>query len=228
MKRKLITILMFCVFALGLFADTTSIINVELTVAKISPTYSLEGSIDYGKNTGAETATTKTTVGPITVNEGANGTLRAENIRLTNNTDTSKDDKQFNLTVVLKQNEARWSDDVNVTFAFSKFTYSDETTKSGETLGGTYTTDYPTEVIATKRADTIALSVGDLSALTNGKCSMTLNYSIFGYFIPSGTTIVTLKAVYDVPSFDNTKLDGEGYFPYGNYKGSVTVTISSR
>lgn len=228
MKRKLIIILMFCVFALGLFADTTSTINVELTVAKISPTYSLEGSIEYGKNTGAEIATAKTSAGPVTVNEGNSGTLRAENIRLTNNTGSTKDDKQFTLTVALKQNEARWSDDVTVTFAFSKFTYSDETTKSGETLGGTYTTDYPTEVIATKRADTIALTVGDLSALVNGVCSMKLDYSIFGYFIPSGITIVTLKAVYDIPSFNNTKPDGDGYFPYGNYKGSVTVTISSR
>ena len=229
--KRIITLLLIGMLAFSAFASTTTTLNINATVAKISPTYSLNGYITYGQNHGNGGTSTVNTAS-TTVTEGNKGTITVEDIRLTKNTDNTKDDNQFIVTVALIQNESRWYDTVNVEFQFSKISYDITANGNQSTLPkGTYETDYPSTVTAVNRGATVALTVGTLNVSTvntDGKCNLDLKYSVFGYFIKSGITVTTLTATYNIPEWNGDDVDSNGYFPFGNYTGSVKVIISDR
>ena len=234
--KRIITLLLIGMLAFSAFAynaaDTTTL-NIEATVARISPTYSLNGYITYGQNDGNGGTSTKTT-SSVTVAEGNAATIKAENIRLTSNTNTTKDDNTFKITVALIQEEARWNEKVKVTFNFSRISYAtDKTGNQTTSPAGMYSTDYPTTVTAANRGNTLALTISDLDSTflkTTGNCSLTLDYNIFGYFMKSGLTLTTLTATYDIPDWKDdyyAEKGMEGYFPFGTYTGQVTVKFES-
>ena len=229
--KRLISFMMMVMLAFSIFASTATTLNINATVAKISPTYSLNGYITYGQNHG-NGGTSRINTSSVTVAEGNTATITAEDVRLTKNTDITKDDNTFVVTVALIQNESRWYDTVNVEFQFSKISYNTTANGNQSTLPeGTYETDYPSTVTAVNRGATVALTVGtldDSTIATDGKCNLNLEYSVFGYFIKSGITVTTLTATYDIPEWKTDDTDNGGYFPFGTYSGTVKVIISDR
>ena len=229
--KRLISFMLMVMLAFSIFASTTTTLNINATVAKISPTYSLNGYITYGQNHG-NGGTSRINTSSVTVAEGNTATITAEDVRLTKNTDTTKDDNTFVVTVALIQNESRWYDTVNVEFQFSKISYDITANGNQSTLPkGTYETDYPSTVTAVNRGATVALTVGrldDSTIATDGKCNLDLEYSVFGYFIKSGITVTTLTATYDITEWKTDDTDNGGYFPFGTYSGTVKVIISDR
>ena len=235
--KRLISFMMMVMLAFSIFASTTTVLNIEATVAEIQPTYSLEGKLTYGKNTGKEDTTKSTTTQSVSIDEGSTTTVKLEapNARFTsgtettiNNVTTDRDDDTFVVEVSLIQSEARYYGNVKVEFQFSEITY-DVTANNKGTPNGTYSTGFPTKVEQSySRTGTIALNVGGISTLANGYCYLNLEYTLFGYFIKNGTKITTLKATYDIPTWTDDDTDSSGYFPFGTYSGTVTVTISDR
>lgn len=229
--KKIITLLMMGMLAFGIFASATTL-DITATVAKINPTYSVTGSILYGKNTGKEASTTTTTTGTVTVEEGKNGKLTALNARFTKSTEynsVDKDDDTFIIKVSLLQTEARWTAPVTVKFDFSEIKYSKGVADNqSDDPEGVFTTGKPSKITAKLRDTTVALAVTGGAESTSGDYTATLTYSPFGYFIKSGAEIVSLTATYDIPAWDdeNSETTTNGYMPFGTYTGTVTVTIS--
>ena len=229
--KRIITLLLIGMLAFSAFASTTTL-NIEATVAKINPTYSVTGSITYGKNAGNEATTTRTTTDTVTVAEGDNGDLKAPHARFTNSTEynsVDKDDDTFIIKVSLLQTEARWTAPVTVKFDFSEIKYSKGVADNqSNDPAGVFTTGKPSKITAKLRDTTVALAVTGAAESTTGDYTATLTYSPFGYFIKSGAEIVSLTATYTIPEWkDNTSETATaGYMPFGTYTGTVTVTIS--
>ena len=227
--------------AFSAFASATTL-NIEATVAKINPTYSIEGKITYKKNEGKDTKGTSTTASAtsdiVSVDEGkaATANLKADNIRLTSGTEVDnvdRDDDTFIVEVSLIQTEARYSGNIAVEFTFSELSYDNE--KNGKTVNGktvdttaTYKTDYPTLTQEYTRSSTLALNVGSLTITDKtGKGTVNLEYTILGYFIKDGTKLTTVKATYTIPPYvEDTS--SAAYLPFGVYSGTVTVNITDR
>lgn len=234
--KRIITLLLIGMLAFSAFASTT-ILNIEATVAKINPTYSIEGKITYKKNEGKDAKDTSTTASAtsdiVSVDEGKATTanLKADNIRLTSGTEVNnvdRDDDTFIVEVSLIQTEARYSGNIAVEFTFSELSY--DNTKNGKTVDttATYKTDFPTLTQAYTRPGTLALNVGSLTTTDKtGKGTVNLEYTILGYFIKDGTKLTTVKATYTIPPYVGDT-SSTAYLPFGKYSGTVTVTITDR
>lgn len=220
--KKIITLLMMGMLAFGIFGATesTSTLTISATVEEIVPTFQLQASLN-------KTFLTHT---DLNSTGGSTATLDTGKHRFINGiTDLFNSTTENDTLVVyfrLLQTASRYATDVGISMTFTPLVYENKKT---ETLDGTYYTDLPVISDTNVRAGSLGLIV---DAFTPTETSTTtkspkdtieyksnLDYSIFGYFIPANTTLLTFTATYKMPARD----ESTKYMPYGTYIGTVTV-----
>ena len=218
--------------AFSAFAGDSSILYITAKVPEISPTFSLQATLN----------SSFTSYTNLDSKNGSTATLNAgENRFINGKTDLFNNTTENDTLVVyfrLLQTESRYASDVKITMTFTPLVYQGRnsdglTTRNEEDVAGNYYTDLPVVSNITKRPSTIGLEVGDFTTTSTSTTptskdstiayTSTLDYSIFGYFIPSNTELLTFTATYNMPVRD----DNTTYMPYGDYKGSVTVLYES-
>ena len=209
-------------------ADYTSTLYIEAKVAEIVPTFILKASTTDTFANEVSLGLTSTTA--QTLNTGTH--------RFTRNVGNTAiaDDNSLTVYFALYQNESRYAEDVSISFEFTALKYignGDTNAMPQETstdkLEGNYKTGLPTVEKTFTRTASLGLIVSDITKDTTKTATDTvtykidLDYSIFGYFIKSGEQLSVFKATYLLPSYDGATK----YMPFGNYKGTVTVTYTA-
>lgn len=212
--------------AFSLFAtDYKADLYITAKVAEIVPTFILKASA-------TDTFSNSVSLG---LNSATPQTLDTGTHRFTRNVGNTAaaDDNSLTVYFALYQNESRYAKDVSISLKFTALEYigngDTNAMPTGETLEGNYKTELPTVEKISTRTASLGLIVSDIAKDTTETSTdsvtykIDLDYSIFGYFIKSGEQLSTFKATYQLPSYDGkTK-----YMPFGNYKGTVTVTYTS-
>ena len=227
--KRIITLLLIGMLAFSAFAaDYESTLYIEAKVAEIVPTFILKASTT---DTFADEAS-------LNLNSSTAVTLKTGTHRFTRNVGNTEitDDNSLTVYFALYQNESRYAEDVSISLKFTTLKYignGDTNVMPTETatdkLEGNYETELPTVEKTYTRDASLGLIVSDIAKDTTKTATDTvtykvdLDYSIFGYFIKSGEKLSCFKATYMLPSYDGTTK----YMPFGNYRGTVTVTYTA-
>ena len=232
--KKIITLLMMGMLAFGIFASTTntSTLTISATVKDITPTFQLQSSLvsSFTSHKDLDSTNDKT------------ATLNAGEHRFINGKTDLFNGKTENDTLVvyfrLLQTESRYATDVNISMTFTRLVYAGRngdglTSRDGENVEGNYYTDLPVLSEIVTRPESLGLKVESFTTTATSttpsastdtiEYTSKLDYSIFGYFIPANTTLITFTATYNMPARD----ESTKYMPYGDYKGTVTVKYTT-
>ena len=232
--KKIITLLMMGMLAFGIFASATntSTLTILATVKDITPTFQLQSSLVSSFISHEDLDSTN----------GSTATLDAGAHRFINGKTDLFNSKTENDTLVvyfrLLQTESRYATDVNISMTFTPLVYAgrngDElTSRDNENVEGNYYTDLPVLSYIDERPESLGLKVESFTTTATSttpsastdtiEYTSKLDYSIFGYFIPANTTLITFTATYNMPPRD----ESTKYMPYGDYKGTVTVKYTT-
>lgn len=201
-------------------AGLSSTLTINAEVAAITPSYKMVAS--------NSTLTLESTASATEMTSHKTENLRA---------DGTAETVTFYLGIA--QLQARYNSDVTLTLKFSNLTFKENEKTKTSTETASYT-PIPAPTVTTltggQRSETVALKVGDLTSGstsdTENTYTIELDYSIFGYFMPSTTGLMVMKVDYTVPTTVTEDLktaeNAKGYMPLGTYTGTVTLTATSK